>query len=675
MARFRHWKIRHHNSLCTLSIDVAGKKQNVLSFEVISELALVLDEIEKAPPAGLVIRSGKPDSFISGADMGEFEKITHREQALEIVGLAHQAMNRIESMPMPTVALIHGHCLGGGLELALACDYRVCCDAPSIRLGLPEVRVGIHPGFGGSVRLIETVGVTTGMDLMLSGRTLVPFAAKKAGIIDLCVPSRQLDRAAGHLIDQKLPRTRASRMNAVFSVQPVRSLMARILRKKVASRARQDHYPAPYALIDLWEKSGGNREAMLAAEQVSVTDLVMTTPSRNLVRVFFLQEALKKTGRPAIQKEFRRVHIVGAGLMGTDIASWCALQGLTVTLHDRNPAALATAYQRAHGFFQRRLKQSRRVERAMDRFQVDVAGTGARYADVIIEAAFEDAKVKIGVFAEMEKIARPDAVLATNTSSIPLEIIGNALKRPGRLVGLHFFNPVAKMQLVEIVKGEKTYAKSAARATAFAGKINRLPVQVRSSPGFLVNRVLMPYALEAMELLGEGAAPALIDRAATGFGMPMGPITLADTVGLDICHHVGETLTAGFGGSLPAILKSKVDAGELGRKTGKGFYTWKKGKPVKEKTDSGQGSGDMEDRLIFRYLNECMECLHQGIVESPSQLDAALIFGTGFAPFTGGPIHYIHEKGVDAMLDRLKGLHSQYGVRFKPSKGWFGHLD
>ncbi len=672
MARFRHWQIRHSPSLCTLSIDVSGKKQNVLSVEVISELDRILDGMDNDRPAGLIIRSGKPDSFVSGADIGEFGKITGREQALDIARRAHRVMDRIESMPMPTVALIDGHCLGGGLELALACDYRVCCDTPSIRLGLPEVKVGIHPGFGGSVRLIETVGVTAGMDLLLSGRTLAPLAAKKTGFIDLCVPPRQMDRAARHLIGQKPPRARPSRLNAVFSVRPARSLMARILRKKVSAKARQNHYPAPYALIDLWEKSAGNRDAMLAAEQVSVTDLILTATSRNLVRVFFLQEELKKTGRPATREEFRRVHIIGAGLMGTDIASWCALRGLTVTLHDRSPAALAKAYQRAYGFFRDRLKQPRQVERAMDRFQADVAGTGARYADVVIEAAFENAEVKTGVFAEMEKIARPDAVLATNTSSIPLETISTVLRRPGRLVGLHFFNPVAKMQLVEIVRGEKTYAKSVARAAAFAGKINRLPVQVQSGPGFLVNRVLMPYALEAMELLGEGVAPTLIDRAATGFGMPMGPVTLADTVGLDICHHVGETL--GAGGPLPAILKSKVDAGELGRKTGKGFYTWKKGKPVKEKTDSGQDRGDLEDRLIFRYLNECMECLHLGIVDSPSRLDAAMVFGTGFAPFTGGPTHYIREQGVEAMLDRLHGLHHRYGERFRPSKGWLESL-
>ncbi|NNC99605.1 MAG: crotonase [Gammaproteobacteria bacterium] len=668
----KNWTIENQQEICLLTLDKQDSSQNVLSVEVLDELARALDEIDALKPKGLIIASAKKSGFIAGADVNEFTQVATTEEAEKFVSEAHKTLNRIEKFAFPTVAMVNGHCLGGGLELALACDYRVVCDDPSTRLGLPEVLLGIHPGFGGTVRLIEKCGAPAAMDLMLSGRTVVPKVAKKMGFVDLAVPARQLRASADYLIGKAPPVTKISGWKHWLNAAPARAILAEILENKVAKRAAESHYPAPYAIIRLWREYGGNREKMLREEQRSASKLVTTPTSRNLVKVFFLQEHLKNLGKSSSDAEqFDRVHVVGAGVMGGDIASWCALKGLQVTIQDQNPEALARATRRAYDLFKRKLRDPRLVQRAMDRFQPDVEGTGVRRADVIIEAIFENAEAKIAVFQGLEKNAGPDAILATNTSSIPLESLCDAMANPGRLVGLHFFNPVAKMQLVEIVNGEKTDPVISQRATRFAGAIGRLPLPVKSSPGFLVNRILMPYLMEAVEMHKEGVPNAAIDKIATDFGMPMGPITLADTVGLDICHHVAENLTQSYGGEMPEVLSNKVKAGKLGKKTGKGFYNWVKGKPQKPKTESSYSPpADLQDRMIFRFLNETVACLYEGIVDSPALADGGLIFGTGFAPFRGGPVNYIVDQCQQSMLERLNTLHEKYGDRFKPSDGW-----
>ena len=666
------WTLEKDGEIAVLKFNKPDSSQNVLSSTALLELDQKVEEISALTPRGLIICSGKDGGFIAGADVREFSQVESREQALAYINHAHQVLDRIEQFSFPTVAMINGHCLGGGLELALACDYRVSCDDPSIRLGLPEVMLGIHPGFGGTVRLIEKCGVPGAMDLMLSGRTVVPKVAKKMGFVDLAVPLRQLRRSADYVLEKRPQKSKAKGWKSWLGMGPARTLMAPVLQKQVAAKAKREHYPAPYAIIDLWKQHGGDRRAMLDAEQQSVADLVLTDTSRNLVKVFFLQEHLKSLGKTDdAGNKAEHVHVVGAGVMGGDIAAWCALRGLQVTIQDQNPEALARASARAYKLFKRKLRDPRLVQRAMDRFQPDLSGTGARDADVIIEAIFENAEAKMNLFAALEGVAKPEALLATNTSSIPLETLCNALSKPGRLVGLHFFNPVAKMQLVEIVNGEKTFTKVSRRAAEFAQQISRLPLPVKSSPGFLVNRILMPYLMEAVELHKEGVPNAVIDKVATDFGMPMGPITLADTVGLDICKHVATNLNESFGGDMPEVLVNKVEAGKLGKKTGEGFYVWNKGKPEKTKVDGDyQKSPDLEDRLVFRFLNETVACLHEGIVDNRSLADGGLIFGTGFAPFRGGPINYIDDQGKEAMLGRLQALHEKYGERFAPSEGW-----
>lgn len=668
-----NWRVETTDDVCHLIIDKPESSQNVLSSAVLQELHQVIGDIATRRPTGLIIRSAKPSGFIAGADVNEFARVESRQQALEFVAMAHRIFDTIEGFPFPTVALIGGHCLGGGLELALACDYRVCLENPSVRLGLPEVMLGIHPGFGGTVRLIERCGVPAAMDLMLSGRTVVPRVARKMGIIDLAVPERQLFAAAHHLLQKKPAVKRVGGWKRWLNSAPARPLLASYLARQVAKRASRQHYPAPYAVIDLWRNHGGDRQAMLAAEQQSVSDLVLTPASRNLVKVFFLQEHLKSLGRQSGDSaaSFQHVHVVGAGVMGGDIASWCALRGLRVSIQDQSTAALARATKRAHDLFRRKMRDPRLVRQAMDRFEPDPDGHGARRADVIIEAIFENPEAKQALFADLEKLARPEAVLASNTSSIPLETIASALSSPDRLVGLHFFNPVAKMQLVEIVRGESTDQQVFQRAVAFAAGINRLPLPVVSSPGFLVNRILMPYLMEAVQLIGEGLSAETIDAAATEFGMPMGPIELADTVGLDICFHVAENLAADEADGPPPLLRQKIDAGKLGRKTGEGFYVWKGGKPVRNKSaEDGSANQDIGDRLVYRYLNETVACLREGIVADAQLADAGLVFGTGFAPFRGGPVNFILECGQGEALGRLEQLRQKHGERFQPDEGW-----
>ncbi len=685
MTTLKNWIIEEQDELCILTLDVPKKPQNILSSAVITELDQALDYIEKLAVKGLIVKSAKATGFIVGADIGEFQNFQTRQQATEYIHFANKVINRIEALAMPSVAMINGVCLGGGLELALACDYRVVADETTIRLGLPEVKLGIHPGFGGTVRLIETIGVLSAMNLILAGRAVMPYMAYKKGMVDLCVPERQLQRAAAFIINKKAPLKRAGVINKLITFAPIRHLVAKYLTKQVAAKIKQAHYPAPYAVIELWKEHGDNRHAMFKAEQKSIAKLFTSTTSKNLVKVFFLQQQLKKAGKSKVghSEKFQHVHIIGGGVMGGDIAAWCALRGLAVTLHDHSSEALARATKRAHRLFSKKLKQPRLVERAMDRFQQDSSGSGAQSADVIIEAIFENVEAKIKLFSELVKTAKADAILATNTSSIPLETINAALdtnsSQRGRLVGLHFFNPVAKMQLIEIVRGENTHAKVTNRASAFANRIGRLPVVVKSSPGFLVNRVLMPYILEAVELLKDGVPAPLIDQVATDFGMPMGPITLADIVGLDICCQVGENLIQSFGGELPELLQQKVSNGYIGRKSGHGFYTWKNGHPKKDTLQKSRHlsvrSTEVEDRLIFRYLNECIACLHEGIVNDREQLDAALIFATGFAPFRGGPINHMTKQSPPIMLDRLKQLHDSHGDRFKPAKGWQAFIE
>ncbi|MBI3150369.1 MAG: enoyl-CoA hydratase/isomerase family protein [Betaproteobacteria bacterium] len=640
MTNDRHWRLeRDAEGLAWLTLDRADAATNSLSRAVLEDLGQVMDELLATPPKALVIQSGKENGFIAGADIDEFGTIQSAEDALALVRRGWDSFNRLAALPFPTLALIRGFCLGGGLELALACRYRVVVDEPGTRLGLPEVMLGIVPGWGGMTRLPRLVGAAAGLDLLLTGKTVDARKAKRLGLADECVPQRIMFNTARGVLRAQPPGRALSFLQGLMLQAPLKGFIAKQAAAKVARKARREHYPAPYAILEIWARHDGNALAVPAGDPASIVRLLETPTAKNLIRVFKLQERMKALGKEG-GREFRRVHVVGAGVMGGDIAAWCALRGLAVSLQDQSAERLAPAMARAAKLFKERLKDPRRVRDALDRLIPDPRGDGVSQADLVIEAIFENLEAKQKLFRELESRVRPDAVLATNTSSIPLEDIAAAMKDPGRLLGLHFFNPVARMMLVEIVVGKATRPELVAPAAAFTRRIDRLPLPVKSAPGFLVNRILAPYLDVAMRAVEEGIAPEVVDEAALSFGMPMGPIELADTVGLDICLAVGKLL-GGAGQAAPAKLTQALAAGHLGKKSGQGYYSWASGKAAK--AAAGQVPAGLPERLIAPMLAEARACLAEGIVEDADLLDAGAIFGTGFAPFRGGPMNHLRQ--------------------------------
>ncbi len=667
----RHWKLHTDDSgIVWLHFDHQDSQVNVLSLEALEELDGILGQIETDNPSGLIILSDKEGGFIVGADIKNFRKTKDKGIIQQHITDVHRIFQRLEDLKTPTLALIHGFCLGGGLELSLACRYRIARDDVGTRMGFPEVMLGLFPGYGGSVRSIAKIGPLPAMNLMLTGRTVDARAAKRMGLVDSIAPERQLRAAAEEMIRSKPLVRRPPFYQNLLSLKPARPMVTMILEKEVRKRAKPEHYPAPFALIEHWKQHADDRKAMFASEANNLAELLNGDTAQNLIRVFFLQERLKAQGGDSDFKP-QRLHVVGGGIMGGDIAAWCALKGMRVTLQDREAKYLSNAMGRAHELFQKKLKKPRLIQAAMDRLMPDPKGYGAQHADVVIEAIFEDIEAKQELFKDLESKVRPDTLLATNTSSIPLESISKSLNNPERLIGLHFFNPVAKMQLVEIVHGENTDQELVKRGAAFTRRVDRMPLPVRSNPGFLVNRILMPYLLEAMELLSDGIPAPAIDKAAINFGMPMGPIELADRVGLDICLAVADKLSPFFNLKVPERLETMVKQNKLGTKTGSGFYTYKYGKAeyasTKEQTDL---PADLTDRMILRLLNEAVACLREQIVEDAELLDAGVIFGTGFAPFRGGPMHHIKTSGWEQQLGRLEQLEQLFGERFHPNTGW-----
>lgn len=651
-----------------LTIDKANASANSLSRAVMEELDEKITQIERAPPQALVITSAKK-GFIAGADIKEFVGIQTPDQAFAMIRQGQLLLERLSALPCVTVAAINGFALGGGLEVALACRYRVLADDPGITLGFPEVQLGVHPGFGGTVRAVQLAGPIAAMDLMLTGRSIRPKKALELGLVDRLAPPAQLRQIAKQIALNPPAPHRAALKNRVLNSVLFRSFLAGKMRAQVARRARREHYPAPYALIDLWQRHGGEGSQALEAEARSMSELLCTPTSRNLVRVFFLQERLKTAGK-ASTEPVRHVHVVGAGVMGGDIASWCAARGMTVTLQDRALEYVTPALERARAFFEKRYPDPSVRQQTMARLTADVDGNGVPQADVVIEAIFENPDAKRELYARLEPRMKASAVLATNTSSIVLEQLSAKLANPARLIGLHFFNPVSRMPLVEVIRAQNTEPDNVQRGLAFARQIDKLAIACRSSPGFLVNRVLMPYLGEAVRAAEQGVPLALIDRAAEDFGMPMGPIELADVVGLDVIMSVGKVFFASPEVPVPAVLQRLFDQKKFGRKTGEGFYAWRDDKPQKPSTADSQAPADLQDRLLLPLVNEAVAALREHIVEDADLVDAGVIFGAGFAPFRGGPLQYARSRGVGAVVARLEELRKTHGDRFTPDAGW-----
>ena len=668
---YRNFKLSYDSDgIAWLLFDREGASANTLSADVIEEFDAVIAVLEGQRPPGVVIRSAKKSGFIAGADVNEFRGAGDARAVETAIGRAHAVIDRLEALRVPTVAVIHGFCLGGGLEVALACRSRIAIDGA--RFGFPEVMLGLHPGLGGTARFTELVNPTQAMTLMLTGRTIDARRAKSLGLVDAVTQERHVHNAIRDAVFGRLKRSRPGLLNKVLNFTPVRGLLASRMRGEAEKAAPHEHYPAPYALIDLWEKHGGNRSAMLTAERTSFANLMVTPTAQNLIRVFFLREQMKKLA--GSDNKIGHVHVIGAGAMGGDIAAWCANEGMRVTLADVKPEPIAGAMKRAADLFGKIIRKRIEVRDALDRLVPDMDGEGVRNADLIIEAVSEKLELKQKVYAGLEPKMKAGAILATNTSSIPLQDLRNGLHKPERLVGLHFFNPVSRLQLVEVVSHDGNDQQILNEALAFVGAIDRLPLPVKSSPGFLVNRALTPYMLEAMVMLDEKIDKHTIDAAARKFGMPVGPIELADQVGLDICLDVGDMLRSKFGDSLPptpAWLREKVAKGELGRKTGKGFYVWKEGKADRSGTpQDSQPTPEMIDRLVLPMSNVCVAALREGIVDNADVVDGAMIFGTGYAPFRGGPLNYARTRGVENVVSTLRALAEKFGDRFTPDAGW-----
>ncbi len=666
-----HWRLDgDEKDIAWLRLDQAEANTNTLGREVMGELARALELISSRRPRALILYSGKKNGFAAGADIGEFSEIHDESEAYRLVREGQAVLDRLASLPCPTVAMLHGFVLGGGLELALACHYRVAAVTPGLRLGFPEVRLGIHPGFGGTVRVMALTGVLPAMDLMLSGRSIKANTALGIGLVDKLASPEELRERATNLALNLPARHRAPLLQRVLALPGLRYIVARWLTGRLRHKVRETHYPAPYALVKLWRHHGGRMHpASFEAEARSFAGLICMPGARNLVRVFFLQERLKGLGHASVFKP-RRVHIFGAGTMGGDIAAWCAARGFNVTLQDRDLSAMEGALERADTYFKHRFQTPDATATARSRLRLDPQGDALPDADLVIEAIYENYEAKRALLHDIEPRLGEDALLATNTSSIPLESLAAAIERPSRLIGLHFFNPVAHMPLVEVVSSDITDDLTVRQALAAVRAIGKLPLPVAGSPGFLVNRVLAPYLVAALTIWSEGVPLEAIDRAAQDFGMPMGPAELTDTIGLDVALSVAEVIREKLPVPPPDEVRKLVHLGRLGRKSGHGLYAWENGHAVKDRRKRGKSDPLLQDRLLFPLLNVAVSCLREGVVDDADLLDAGVVFGTGFAPFRGGPIHYIRTCGTERMRHRLDELATRYGKLYAPDPGW-----
>ncbi|MGR3313613.1 3-hydroxyacyl-CoA dehydrogenase NAD-binding domain-containing protein [Roseovarius indicus] len=660
----RHWRKELRGDQIVLWLDCADTGTNVISEEVLRELDTLLDDAKAATPKALVIRSAKPGGFAAGADIDGFADL-RGDDAVEMLQQGHAVLDKLADLPFPTEAVVHGATLGGGFELALACDYRIGIEG--VKLGFPEIQLGLHPGLGGTFRLTSLIDPTEAMQMMLTGKTAHDRKAKKIGILDALVPERHVAAATEAAASGKMERDHGGFRASALRTGVARNLAATRMRAESEKKAPRAHFPAPFALIDLWEDHGDDPDEMQKAEIASFAELLNSPTAQNLIRVFFLRRNLKAAGKG--DDGIAHVHVIGAGAMGAEIAAWSAMQGKRVTIEDVKLDPLGATIRRATKIYEKKHLKSIEKRDSLDRLMPDPQGLGRARADLVIEAAPEKLELKEKIYASLADVMKPGAILATNTSSLKLADLVSAAPDAKRFAGLHFFNPVSQMPLVEVVSHKKASADTLNRLAAFTTGVDRLPARVKDYPGFLVNRILAPYLMEAMVMLDEGYSKEEIDRAALTFGMPMGPVTLADQVGLDICLEVANSMQNGLEtpvADTPAWLPEKVEKGETGKKTGKGLYDYDSETPPDTPADAPDQA--IIDRLILPMCNAAVECLRKGVASDADTIDGAVIFGTGWAPFRGGPLHYAKtRRDVPKTLEQLADRH---GPRFTPDPGW-----
>lgn len=663
MQKNKHWNVEiDEQQIAWVYFDKKNSAANTISRDVILDFQHALQELKAKKPIGVVIASAKPNHYCLGADVKEFSHFNEGE-INEFLKHGHEVFHELEVLAIPTVAMINGHCLGGGYELALACKYRVILDDISIKIGLPEIMLGIHPGWGGTIRLPKLIGSLKALPIILQGQTFDPITAGKLGMVDAVVPERMLKLACIWHISQQPQLKKPPTIEAFFQFKPIRSLITDYLAKQVERKAKSTHYPAPNKVLKLWKDHYVSKNAFIN-EIDSVTNLSQTETARNLVKVFHLRDKLK--GKDRTKTSLSHIHIIGAGTMGGDIALACALNGYQVTLQDNYTESISKSLKRGHDYLKKKLRKSYLVNRAYERIMPDEKGIGLPMADLVIEAVIENVDIKRKLFQEIEPQLKKDAILATNTSSIVLSQLKEGLKRPSRLVGIHFFNPVMKMPLVELIVDTHTPQSLLKETHEFVLSLQKLPLKVKSHPGFLVNRILIPYLMEAFEMITEQIPKEAIDLAATQFGMPMGPIELADQIGLDVCHFVGKSIAQALHVPTSDFLLPYLERRDLGKKTGHGFYHYKNQKPIKDTSINSSHFNLQEiiDRLILRMLIEAYRCLQEGIVADADAVDAGMIFGAGFPPFRGGLMTYAQKIGNQQLQLLSEQLTSKFGERF-----------
>jgi 3-hydroxyacyl-CoA dehydrogenase/enoyl-CoA hydratase/3-hydroxybutyryl-CoA epimerase len=677
------------DGVLVVTLDVRGEKMNVLSKAMVEEFGALLTDVEtRAGVKGVVIRSGKPDNFVAGADIKDFTKIRSALEGEALSRSGQLMLNRLEALPMPTVAAIHGTCLGGGTELALSCRYRIASDDPKTALGLPEVMLGLLPGAGGSNRMPRLVGLATGLDLILTGRSLKAARALKAGLVDEVVPAPALLTAARRavlaLADGTLKPKRPG-------IRPQETLLRPFIFRKARASVMEKtggHYPAPLRAIDVIERATATSLAEgLKIEAAAFGELAVSDVSRALVSVFFATTEIKKdAGYPegTAARPVKKLAVVGAGLMGAGIATVASEAGSQVRLKDNSLDAIGRGLKYARDVYDEKRKRRSltglEVGKRMDRISGGVDYSGFRRADLLIEAVFEDLELKRRVLAETETLIPEECVWASNTSSLPIGDIAKGASRPERVLGMHFFSPVHKMPLLEVIVTPETSAFATATAVTFGRAIGKHVIVVRDGPGFYTTRVLAPYMNEAARVVEEGASVEAVDAALSKFGFPVGPVTLLDEVGIDVGAKVSKILHHAFGERLapPASMARVLEDGRQGRKNAKGFFRYENGKKAGVDTsvyDLLPGGAarrpveerEVQDRLVFQFLNEAVLCLQDGILRSPRDGDIGAIFGLGFPPFLGGPFRYLDRLGARFAVEVLEKLRERHGERFRPA--------
>ncbi len=635
MADYKHFQLAYdEKNICRLAIKVAGKSVNILMSEVMDELSDITKNLATNPPAGLILYSAMERGFIFGADINEFADLkTEADIAGHIKGVL-ASFARIEDMPCPTTILIDGICVGGGYELALSFDRIIAVK--NAQIGFPEIKLGLLPGYGGSVRAYERMGLEHALGLVLSGKSIRAPEALAMGAIDHVVDERN------HLMDAGLAvmKGEIERKPPMVCDDPSAVIAAET--KNLSQRALVENTPAPFAVLEHYNIDEFHKNNMLNAETELFSKLMLTPASVGLRRVFQLNDMVKKGGRG--DPEISHIHVIGAGVMGGDIAAVAAMSGFTVTLQDLNADAINAAIARANALFERRLKAPDKIATATARLTADPVGEGLGDADLLIEAVAENLAIKQSVFGDAEGKMKPGSIMATNTSAIPLEQIGATLAHPERLIGMHFFNPVPVLPLVEIVYTDASNPVFVERAMYASGVMGKQPIKCKSAPGFLVNRALIPYIFKAIDDVLAGANPDKLDQAMVSYGMPMGPIELADQVGLDVCHDVGIVL--GISKATQEKLQAMIAAGTIGRKSGSGFYQWpdKKADRPRAEYDADELNA-IANELLAPLIKECKDAVREGVVDNADLADAACLFGLGYPAHTGGPLFWNDRMG------------------------------